>query len=271
VCSRARGRAPRPGRPGPSGTKPGITPEKVAYDKERVAVSKLRTDLGKHKQAAHAADKTGQADAALAAAATHAATPDWPRAMAELASARTACEDGKRFADGFADFLAKRAEANLVLTAAQTSGWTNLGGYPPLLVSADTKAAPATRNYVGAKADCDGIINGLAPFFKQFYVTNVKPQIAALKALPAARFIASRDRRDRGPAGPAGNQHHRQAVAQGAPERRPDRKPPRDGREDRQAPRRVRARAPEGRRRAAGGAGARQGLSRCRSPRSSSA
>jgi len=188
---------PGPG-PGPGdasasavGAKPGSSPEQVAYDKERAAVAKLRADLGKHKQAAHVADKTGQADAALAAAATHAATPDWPKAMAELASAKTACEDGKRFADGFADFLVKRAEANLVLTAALTSGWTGIAALPAKLTGADTKAAPATRNYAGAKTDCDSIITGLAPFFKKFYVDDVKPKIAALKTLAAAKFIAS--------------------------------------------------------------------------------
>lgn len=177
---------------GPSGgTKAGITPEKVAYDKERAAVVKLRSDLGKHKQAAHVSDKTGQADAALTAAENHAKTPDWPKAMAELTSARTACADGKTFADGFADFLTKRAETNLVLTAAQTSGWTGLAAFPPLLASADTKAAVAARNYAGAKADCDSIITGLAPFFKKFYVDDVKPKITALKALPGAKFITA--------------------------------------------------------------------------------
>ncbi|MGZ5268627.1 MAG: hypothetical protein ACXWCC_17740, partial [Caldimonas sp.] len=175
---------------GPAGAKAGSSPEMVLYAKERLAVTRLRGDLGKHKQAAHVADKTGQADLALAAAATHAATPDWPKAMAELASARTACEDGKRFADAFADFLTKRAEANLVLSAAQTSGWTGLAGFPPLLASADTKAAPAVRNYAAAKTDLDAIVNGLAPFFKTFYVDNVKPKIAALKTLATAKFIA---------------------------------------------------------------------------------
>lgn len=185
------GVGPGPAAAGPSGAKPGTSPESVAYEKERVAVTKLRTDLGKHKQAGHVADKTALADAALAQAATHAATPDWPRAMAELASARTACADGKTFADGFADYLVHRAPANLLLTAATTSGWT----FPPaalaILPSADAKAAPPTRNYAGAKADVDGLANGIAPYFKTFYIDNIKPQIATLKALPGAPFISA--------------------------------------------------------------------------------
>lgn len=109
--------------------------------------------------------------------------------MTHLATAKTACTDGKGFADKFADFLVKRAEANLVLNAAQVSGWTIPPATSGMLASADTKAAPATRNYVGAKADCDALITGLAPSFKKFYVDNVKPKIAALKAMPAAAFI----------------------------------------------------------------------------------
>lgn len=57
------------------GDTPAVAPEKAAYDKERAAVTKLRAELGKHKQAAHVTDKTGQADAALAAAATQAGVP----------------------------------------------------------------------------------------------------------------------------------------------------------------------------------------------------
>ncbi|MCI0681071.1 MAG: hypothetical protein L0Y71_03120 [Gemmataceae bacterium] len=175
----------------PVGEKAGMSAERILYNKERAAVAKLRSDLGKHKQAAHVSDKTGQADAALSAAATHAATPDWPKAMAELASAKKACEDGKGFADKFADFLVKRAEANLVLTAAQTSGWTVPPALSGALGTADSKAAPPGRNYASAKTDLDTIINGLAPFFKKFYVDDVKPKITTLKALPGAKFITA--------------------------------------------------------------------------------
>lgn len=182
--------------PGPGvqagGAQAGTSPEKVIYDRERDAVAKLRADLGKHKQAAHVSDKTTRADAALAAAATHAGKPDWPKAMAELASAKKACEEGKGFADGYADYLTKRAEANLVLTAAQTSGWTGINALPAQLTAADTKAAPPTRNYAGAKTDLDTkIIAALAPFFKKFYVDDVKPNITALKALAGAKFITA--------------------------------------------------------------------------------
>src|SRR6188474_3857910 len=37
--------------PAKAGDKPAVPPEKAAYDKELAAVTKLRTDLGKHKQA----------------------------------------------------------------------------------------------------------------------------------------------------------------------------------------------------------------------------
>jgi hypothetical protein len=194
----AAGAAAGAAQPGPSpqdgaaaaGAKAGASPEKDKYDKERAAVTKLRTDLGNHKQAAHVTDMTAKADTALAKADTEAKKPDWPKAMAELATARKACEDGKGFADKFADFQTKRAEANQVLTAAQTSGWTGIDKEQALLSSADAKAAPPTRNYAGAKADLDKIISGLAPNFKKFYIDHVKPQIKELKALPEAKFIA---------------------------------------------------------------------------------
>ena len=174
----------------PSGSKPGTSPEMVAYAKERLAITRLRSELGKHKQVVHVADKTVIADAALAAAATHATTPDWPKAMAELASARTACEDGKRFADGFADYLVHRAAANVLLVSATNSGWTFPAVNFTIIPAADVKAAPPTRNYAGAKADVDSLVTVISPSFKSFYVDNVKPQVATLKALPAAGFIA---------------------------------------------------------------------------------
>jgi hypothetical protein len=176
-------------RAGETGEKPGMTAEKIKFDKERADVGKLRTELGKHQQAAHVSDKTGQADAALTAADSDAAKPDWKKAMAELASAKKACEDGTGFADKFASFLIKKAEANLVLTAATTSGWKFDASIPAALTSADTKAAPPTRNYAGAAKDLDSIITGLAPSFKKFYVDDVKPKIEALKKLPGAKFI----------------------------------------------------------------------------------
>jgi len=175
--------------PAKAGDKALVSPEQAAYDKELAAVTRLRADLGKHKQAGHAKDKTDHADAAILAAATHATTPDWPAAMTELASAKTACVDGKGFADKFADFLVKRAEANLLLTAAQTSGWNLPAWVPALLVTADGKAAPGTRDYPGAKADCQKLVDAVGAAFKKTYVDDVKPTIAALKTLPAAKFI----------------------------------------------------------------------------------
>ena len=75
------------------------SPERQKYDAERAGVMKLRNELGKHPQRAHVKDQTDISDPALGAANAAAAKPDWPKAMAELAKARTACVDGKRFAD----------------------------------------------------------------------------------------------------------------------------------------------------------------------------
>ena len=177
---------------GPTAAKAGASAEQTAYDTERAAVIKLRDALGAHKQAAHVADKTGAADTALAAAGNEAAKPDWPKAMAQLATARKACEDGKKFAEGFADFLVKRAEANLVLTSAQTGAhFKDLSAFVTHLTEADKKAAPGVRNYAGAKVHCTSIVNGLVPTFKRWYVDDVKPQIATLKAKPAAKLITA--------------------------------------------------------------------------------
>jgi len=96
--------------------------ERQKYDAERAGVMKLRNELGKHPQRAHVKDQTDISDPALGAANAAAAKPDWPKAMAELAKARKACVDGKRFADAFAPVIAKRGDANLLLTAAKASG-----------------------------------------------------------------------------------------------------------------------------------------------------
>jgi len=109
--------------------------------------------------------------------------------MAELAKARTACVDGKRFADAFAPVIAKRGDANLLLTAAKASGLGGLAQYPAKLASADGNMTPKKRQFVQAAADLDFIINGLAPRFKKLYVDDVKPKVAALKALDATTNI----------------------------------------------------------------------------------
>jgi hypothetical protein len=188
------GSGPRPGpQRGSSGDKP-ISAERILYDKELAAVKKLRTALGKHTQAAHVKDKTDIADRALTEADAKAtANPaDWTRAMAELASAKRACEDAKPLADRFADFMVKRAEANLVLTAVKASGWTNLGPLQALLNSADAKAAPTQRHYDQAKADLDGVISRLGPKFKQEYVDKIWPEVNALESLgTGSKFIAA--------------------------------------------------------------------------------
>jgi hypothetical protein len=188
-----------------------VSKEQAEYEKELVEVKKLRTALGKHAQAGHVDDKLKQADDHLKAAAEHASTPnvvastvggwlnklgagiktqaDWPKAMAELASAKRACEQGKEFADAFADYMAKRTEAAQVLTAAKASGWKLDAKYDNWLKSAAQKADPKQRKYDKAKEDVQKVFDELAPLFKQWYVDDVKPQIQKLGTLTGAPFI----------------------------------------------------------------------------------
>lgn len=172
---------------------PAADPQQAAYNTERAAVQTLLTALLGHKQATHVVGETGNATAALTAAAGHAAAPDWPSAMAELQKARQACVDGKGFADSYAAYLVKSVEAKRVLTAALASGWTfnNLAAVNAVLPAADIKAAAPTRNYAAASADADGLITGLLPAFKKAYLDDVVPKVAALKALPGVKFVAS--------------------------------------------------------------------------------
>ncbi|MEO5882263.1 MAG: hypothetical protein ABIQ06_07590 [Caldimonas sp.] len=165
------------------------SPERQKYDAERAEVMKLRNELGRHPQRAHIKDQTDISDPALGAANAAAAKPEWPKAMAELAKARKACVDGKRFADAFAPVIAKRGDANLLITAAKASGLGGLAQYPGRLASADSTMTPKKRQFVQAIADLDFIINGLAPRFKKLYVDDVKPKVAALKALDATTNI----------------------------------------------------------------------------------
>ena len=178
-----------PGAPPTQGKGPPPSPERQKYDAERAEVMKLRTALGKHPQRTHVKDQTDISDPALGAANAAAAKPDWPKAMAELAKAKKACVDGKSFADQFATVIAKRGDANVLLTAAKESGLGGLAKYPPKLVSADDKMKPAKRQYAQATTDLDFIINGLAPRFKKLYVDDVKPQVEALKTLDATTKV----------------------------------------------------------------------------------
>ena len=171
--------------PGKGSAPPSL--ERQKYDAERAEVMKLRTPLDRHPQVAHINDEIKDANAALGAANAAAAKPDWPKAMAELAKARKKCVDGKRFADAYAPVIAKRGDANLLLTAAKESGLDGLEDYPPRLKDADAKMKK--REYGPATVDLDFIINGLAPRFKRLYVDNVKPKVAALKTLDATTNI----------------------------------------------------------------------------------
>ena len=242
--------------PAKAGDKPGdkaaVPPEKLAYDKELAAVAKLRADLGKHAQADHVKDKTDHADAAIAAAATHAATPDWPAAMAELASAKTALVDGKSFADKFADFLGKRAEANLLLTAAQTSGWALNAWVPALLVSADGKAAPGTRDYPGAKLDCQKMVDALAPRLQEALRRRRQAADRGAQGAAGGQVHQGRDRRARQDDAAAAGRHHGQAMAPVQAQPRPGPRSHPDGAEDRRPAHRVRRRAAQGRHRPEG-------------------
>ena len=89
--------------------------------------------------------------------------------------------------------MVKRAEANLLLTAAQTSGWALNAWVPALLTSADAKAAPGTRDYPGAKVDCQKMVDALGPEFKKRYVDDMKPKVTALKALDAATQFVTKE------------------------------------------------------------------------------
>ena len=125
--ARARRRAPvSANAPAPAKGPAPPSPERQKYDAERAEVMKLRTPLGTHPQLAHINDEIKDANAALGAANAAAAKPEWTKAMAELAKARKACVDGKRFADQYAVVIAKRGDANLLLTAAKESGLDGL-------------------------------------------------------------------------------------------------------------------------------------------------
>jgi hypothetical protein len=163
------------------------SPERQKYDAERAAVMKLRTPLDRHPQLKHIKKEIQDANAALGAANAAAARPDWAKAMAELAKARKACVDGKGFADRYAVVIGKRGDANLLLTAAKESGFDELDDYPQRLKDADDKMKK--REYAPATVDLDFIVNGLAPRFKRRFVDNVKPKVAALKALDAGTNI----------------------------------------------------------------------------------
>jgi hypothetical protein len=114
--------------------------------------------------------------------------------------------DGKGFADKFAESWSSAA-SHLPLTAAQTS-WTLDAKIPALLVTADGKAAPATRDYP-------------APIVRRWSTSRRSSEalrrqrqakIADLEELPAAKFIkAETDGSTRCCA--AAGRNHRQAVA----------------------------------------------------------
>src|SRR5262245_32293695 len=166
-------------------------PEKVAYDKERAAVEGLHKALLAHKQAAHVKDLTDKAKTALDAAASEAAKPDWPAAMGKLGDAKKHCEEGKGFADKYADYLTKHAEANLALTAAKSGGWIKVTDHEKALKDAENLAKPPDRKYADAKAKLQTIIDGLGPTFKTSLVDNLKTELTTLKGMPGKDYIAT--------------------------------------------------------------------------------
>ena len=156
--------------------------DKAEYDKERKAAETLLTNLKKHAQKAHVADKILEAETALSDAKDNDDVAHMTDARVDVATAKTACEDGKDYADEFAKYTAKRAIGAAILLSTQDefSDKTYWNGQVGVLHAADVKAAPATRNYPGAVADVNGIVTNLKSIMKGWNIDGHKPIIKEL-------------------------------------------------------------------------------------------
>lgn len=177
--------------PGGDGASTAAPPQKAPasdYEAKRDAARQLLDALKKHKQKAHVAAEIATATAHLAAAKSHADKKDTAKALASVEEARKTCVAAKGFADKYAAYMAKRADAMLALNSAKLSGW-NLPAADAKVTAADTKAGPPGRNYAGATTDVDAVVADIAKDFKDYYVDGVTAKIAALKAHKAAAFV----------------------------------------------------------------------------------
>lgn len=158
------------------------------YERARDEVRKLLEALKKHRQKAHVAGEIGTATTRLASAASLAAKGEKAKATAEVEAARRACVAGKGFADKYAAYMARRAEAVSALNAADVGG---MAADASGLAAADAKAALPARDYAGATAAVQAIVATHAAKFKPKFVDKAAPKIAALKAHKAAAFVAT--------------------------------------------------------------------------------
>jgi hypothetical protein len=160
------------------------TPEEIKYEAERKAVQALADALRGHKQAARIGSVLNQITVKLANAAGQAVKKDWPKAMQDLAAARTLCGTGKTRADNWQTYSDKRAiaaDAGSALRGIDDAMAANVAGW---VTTADNLMKASPQKYAEALAELKGIDDRMRPEFRD-YASGIKSALADVLALGA--------------------------------------------------------------------------------------
>ncbi len=175
------------------------TADKYAVDlkafNDRAAEIEVKLNaLKAHVQHAHVAPEILEADTKLGQARAKAIKGDFGPADTLLDEVEKACDDGKGFADRYALFIPKRAEAMRMVNGMRGifkqlgdgSGNDMIQTAADAIVLATAKADTPTRQYDAAETDLANLRQPIQDKMTQWYVTNNKTKIATLEGKETA-------------------------------------------------------------------------------------
>ena len=175
---------------------PAKSPQEEAYDKELAELLKLLGALRMHPHMAHVEAELIAATSDRAKADTAFKKKNYADAMKSLAKAKDLAVKAKVFADGYAAYAKKRAEAQFLTNAfkdvyTEGDNKTTLDDHNKAIADADKLAKPPTRNYAGATTKVEAVSEDLKDTVNQWYVTNLDEKIQDLKTGATSAFLAA--------------------------------------------------------------------------------
>jgi hypothetical protein len=173
---------------------PAVDKNQAAYVSARAAVQKLVDELNAHPQKARIAGPIGQATAKLAAADVHAGAKQWAEAAKRLVEAKPICVSGKKLADDWVKYAAKRGEALALGMSFDAAGSTIMGPVNAVIAQADALAGASPPNFSAALTKLrDDLTKIIKPWVADL-VKTVKARLATMqKGSAEAQAFAKKD------------------------------------------------------------------------------
>jgi hypothetical protein len=168
-----------------------VAEAKLDYEQQRDEVDKLLTALKSHSRSAHVSDKTTLATNKLATAKTAADEVKYKAACLSISQAKTACEEGKSFAEKYNAYCIARAPiAGLVNATKGKIDKTIWEQGRDDLKAADLLAEPPTRSYFQATTDAAKVKPILKARLKAYAEDGIESYITKLNNHAESVFAA---------------------------------------------------------------------------------